>query len=331
MVFRGSCWSHFISACSNQTRVPLGVRFTLFLLRKHLIAPLGCVPEFAEAMTASMHKLSLGDSFWSLGLQCFVSGVIRADWIPWLPTGWPVFSLRVVQSCIIGPRGDLCGEVVSCTLWVVLFSPSTCWKPNLKFLPVFFKPTCKSLIESHLQNISQVSGLCVWGAVSNVRAHPNPGLPRETGAILKAQQWAQARLSTKQEGVLSSWLGDSGAQSYTQRSRMEGEILLQLLLRKRSRFRDWLFSLDLEKGIKGWRVFFHPLDKTTSASIFSRVDIIWEREENNSQGTKYCFPAQQLSSCFLLIPHPGDFPGSPVVKTPRCQCRGHGFNPWSGN
>ena len=27
----------------------------------------------------------------------------------------------------------------------------------------------------------------------------------------------------------------------------------------------------------------------------------------------------------------GDFPGGPVVKTPCSQCRGHGFNPWSGN
>lgn len=44
-----------------------------------------------------------------------------------------------------------------------------------------FKPTCRSLIESHLQNISQVSDLCVWGPESNVRAHPNLGLPRETG------------------------------------------------------------------------------------------------------------------------------------------------------
>ena len=42
---------------------------------------------------------------------------------------------------------------------------------------------------------------------------------------------------------------------------------------------------------------------------------------------------------FLLvtIPHTsykkistGYFPGSPVVKTPRFHCRGHGFNPWSG-
>ena len=26
-----------------------------------------------------------------------------------------------------------------------------------------------------------------------------------------------------------------------------------------------------------------------------------------------------------------DCPGSPVVKNPHFQCRGHGFNPWSGN
>ena len=26
-----------------------------------------------------------------------------------------------------------------------------------------------------------------------------------------------------------------------------------------------------------------------------------------------------------------DFPSGPVVKTPHLQCRGHGFDPWSGN
>lgn len=112
---QGSCWSYFISACTYQTCVPLWVSFTEFLLRKHLIAPPWCVPEFMEAMSASMHKLSLGDSFWFLGLQCFISGVSGADWIPRLPTGWPFFSLHVVQSWIIGPRGDLHREAVSCT------------------------------------------------------------------------------------------------------------------------------------------------------------------------------------------------------------------------
>ena len=27
----------------------------------------------------------------------------------------------------------------------------------------------------------------------------------------------------------------------------------------------------------------------------------------------------------------GDFPGGPAVKTPCSQCRGPGFDPWSGN
>ena len=27
----------------------------------------------------------------------------------------------------------------------------------------------------------------------------------------------------------------------------------------------------------------------------------------------------------------GDFPGDPAVKTPSSQCRGPGFDPWSGN
>ena len=27
----------------------------------------------------------------------------------------------------------------------------------------------------------------------------------------------------------------------------------------------------------------------------------------------------------------GEFPGSPVVRTPRFHCRRHGFDPWSGN
>ena len=28
---------------------------------------------------------------------------------------------------------------------------------------------------------------------------------------------------------------------------------------------------------------------------------------------------------------PRDFPGGPVAKTPRSQCRGPAFDPWSGN
>ena len=27
----------------------------------------------------------------------------------------------------------------------------------------------------------------------------------------------------------------------------------------------------------------------------------------------------------------GDFPGGPATRTPHFHCRGHGFDPWSGN
>ena len=37
------------------------------------------------------------------------------------------------------------------------------------------------------------------------------------------------------------------------------------------------------------------------------------------------------TSFCLHIETRGDFLGGPVAKTPRCQCRGPGFNPWSGN
>ena len=38
-----------------------------------------------------------------------------------------------------------------------------------------------------------------------------------------------------------------------------------------------------------------------------------------------------LSLTILRRTQPRDFPGGPVAKTPRSQCRGPGFDPWSGN
>ena len=40
-----------------------------------------------------------------------------------------------------------------------------------------------------------------------------------------------------------------------------------------------------------------------------------------------------ISFCLGLVKseHKGDFPGSPGVKTPHFDCRGRGFNLWSGN
>ena len=37
------------------------------------------------------------------------------------------------------------------------------------------------------------------------------------------------------------------------------------------------------------------------------------------------------TSIFPIINILQDFPGCPVAKTPRSQCRGPGFDPWSGN
>ena len=37
-----------------------------------------------------------------------------------------------------------------------------------------------------------------------------------------------------------------------------------------------------------------------------------------------------IPGCLLTLVL-GDFTGSPAVKTPRFQCRGPGFDPWSGN
>ena len=38
-----------------------------------------------------------------------------------------------------------------------------------------------------------------------------------------------------------------------------------------------------------------------------------------------------LPVCLSLNREGRDFPGGPLVKSPRSQCRGSGFNPWSGD
>ena len=58
-------------------------------------------------------------------------------------------------------------------------------------------------------------------------------------------------------------------------------------------------------------VQFHP---DTQRRVFPR-DI--QLEAHKLMGIKSCFN--------------GEFPGSPVVKTLHFQCRGHRFDPWSGN
>ena len=46
-----------------------------------------------------------------------------------------------------------------------------------------------------------------------------------------------------------------------------------------------------------------------------------------------CVPASPFScesKALLKMQSLGGFPGGAVVKESACQCRGHGFEPWSG-
>ena len=38
-----------------------------------------------------------------------------------------------------------------------------------------------------------------------------------------------------------------------------------------------------------------------------------------------------IAIAIVIVGVGGDFSGGPVVRTPSFHCRGHGFDPWSGN
>ena len=42
-------------------------------------------------------------------------------------------------------------------------------------------------------------------------------------------------------------------------------------------------------------------------------------------------PLEKMAISVCLESFSGDFPGSPVVKTPYFQCKGLWFDPWSGD
>ena len=50
---------------------------------------------------------------------------------------------------------------------------------------------------------------------------------------------------------------------------------------------------------------------------------------NSFGAMKYCLVKGKKK--FKEYKNYRDFPGGPVAKTPHSQCRGPGFNPWSGN
>ena len=52
----------------------------------------------------------------------------------------------------------------------------------------------------------------------------------------------------------------------------------------------------------------------------------WEQEHGRTRKHKLCL--QESSN---LAEQHREFPGGPVAGTPHFHCRGHRFNPWSGN
>ena len=59
-------------------------------------------------------------------------------------------------------------------------------------------------------------------------------------------------------------------------------------------------------------------------NIQKSIVFLYASKEQFKEDSKETFP-------FKISSKRGDFPGGPVVKTPRSQCRGPGFNPCSGN
>ena len=51
---------------------------------------------------------------------------------------------------------------------------------------------------------------------------------------------------------------------------------------------------------------------------------------SNNARQFWSVPANSCQFCLIKIMCVWDFPGGPVVKTPRFHCWGHGFDPWSG-
>ena len=75
-----------------------------------------------------------------------------------------------------------------------------------------------------------------------------------------------------------------------------------------------------------WLAQFRNYIFNSSCNILILNKIIFPRaEEHESSKGSLCMITQHMKK------DPQDFPGGPVGKTPRSQCRGPGFDPWSGN
>ena len=63
-----------------------------------------------------------------------------------------------------------------------------------------------------------------------------------------------------------------------------------------------------------------------------QIDVVEEVATGLKQGENLPgWPAEESTHSIVKSQEERDFPGGAVDKTPHSQCRGPGFNPWSGN
>ena len=116
-------------------------------------------------------------------------------------------------------------------------------------------------------------------------------------------------------------------------------------------FHGYRFDM-VQSGHRGWlQLSDYPSVLSSSIPVamwcdtvsisFMKSPSLWILEMCSWCGLFFFFPPESQSSsvtencwnehCNLKILISGDFPGSPVVKTPCSHCRGHRFYPWLGN
>ena len=91
---------------------------------------------------------------------------------------------------------------------------------------------------------------------------------------------------------------------------------------------SWLKQIEVPKGKYRLQDGFVPVAEAASGArlpLFLTVSCWWCLSHPHQEGEGVWLPwlALRMKS--------GDFPGGPMGKTLRFQCKGPGFDPWSGN
>ena len=105
-------------------------------------------------------------------------------------------------------------------------------------------------------------------------------------------------------------------------------------------------AFPLQENVAWWKHLFLPdlpiIFQEKSESVFLS-EIVLTTEKKSWSASSNCWPVSGPSRCFQEECPCGrvqrknsqeitwDFPGGPVAKTQPSQCRGPGFNPWSGD